>query len=316
MSTTIGARLKNDGTLLTRGSFDENGDVYTGHKVTVDYIFADELDEITLPAGQPSGGSLLFDGTSQYLTLTGSTDYTFGTSAFTIEGWFYTTSTSYQRCWSFSNGDNVEILGSTLYYWNGSNILSSGSGVIQTNQWKHIALVKIVDPGINSGQPQINVYVNGISVITDTAPFDSGSSSRPLVIGGEGSSDVTGQGAVTGTDGFFKGNITNFRIVKGIAVYTGNFSTPISPFSATQNSSVHISAIPATYTKLLLKVVDSGHFLTDSSQYTKTVNNVGGAGVLYDNLSPLSTAYNGKMKQQKSGELLVAYEFDEHTGIV
>jgi hypothetical protein len=310
--TTIGARLKHDGTLLTRGSFDEYGDVNTGHKVTKEHVFADELDEITLPGGQPSGGSILFSGSS-YLTLAGSADYVFGNNPCTIEGWFYPTDTIYQRLWSFEDGDNVELLGSTLYYWNGTGLINSGPNVIQVNQWKHIALVKTVNAGVNSGNPVVNVYVNGISVITDNSPFNS-TNSRPLALGGEVADLVTGQSATAGRDGYFKGNISNFRIVKGIAVYTANFSTPIAPFSATQNSSVNISAIPATYTKLLLKVVDSGNFLADSSQYAKSVTNVGSAS--YSALTSLSTAYNGAMKQQKSGELLVANEFDEYSGIV
>lgn len=312
---TIGARLKNNGTLLTAGSFDEYGDVQTGHKFTKDNIFADELDEVTLPAGRPSGGSILFNGTSQYLTLNGSTDYAFGNNPFTIEGWFYTTSTAYQRFWSFSNGDNVEMMGSTIYYWNGTTLITSGPSAIAINQWRHIALVKSVNPSVNSGNPQVVIYVNGIAVITDTSPLDSGTNSRPFAIGGEITDSVTGQGSTPGSaDGYFTGNITNFRVVKGIAVYTNNFSTPISPFGATQFSSVNISAVPATYTKLLLNVVGAGNLLTDSSQYAKSVTNVNSAS--FSALTPLSTAYNGAMKQQKSGELLVATEFDEVTGIV
>jgi hypothetical protein len=314
MTAVVGARLKSDGTLLTAGSFDEYGDVQTGHKFTKDNIFADELDEITLPAGKPSGGSILFNGSNQYLTLTGSTDYAFGNNPFTIEGWFFTTSTAYQRFWSFETGDNVEMVGSTVYYWNGTVLINSGPNVIAINQWRHVALVKNVVAGVNSGNPQTVVYVNGLSVIIDTAPFNSGSSSRPFAIGGEITDPTGGQGATSGSDGYFTGNITNFRVVKGIAVYTNNFSTPISPFGATQFSSVNISAVPATYTKLLLNAVDSGHLLTDGSQYAKSVTNVNSAS--FSALTPLSTAYNGAMKQQKSGELLVATEFDEQTGIV
>jgi hypothetical protein len=199
------------------------------------------------------------------------------------------------------------MLGSTIYYWNGTTLINSGPNVIAVNQWRHIALVK-------KNATNATVYVNGLAVIIDTSPFDSGSVSRPLAIGGEIADGVFGQAPTSGRDGFFTGNITNFRIVKGIAVYTHNFSTPIAPFGVTQFSSVNISAIPATYTKLLLNVVDAGHLLTDSSQYAKSVTNTG--GTTYSSLTPLSTTYNGAMKQQKSGELLVAKEFDEHTGIV
>jgi hypothetical protein len=309
---TIGARLKNDGTLLTAGNdpmeFDDGLDEVSQstHSVTVSQIFANEFDEITLSGGQPSGGSVVLNGTSQYLTVAGSGDFQFGNNQFTIEGWFFSTSTSYQRLWCFPNGDNVEMLGSALYYWNGvSAPISSGSNVIPQNQWFHVALVKL-------SSTSAVVYVNGVAVITDNAPYNS-TTSRALVIGGEGTTDVTGQSSSSGTDGFFTGNITNFRVVKGVAVYTGTFSTPYTAFNSTQSSSVNISAITGSATVLLLKVIDAGALTTDSSGTNKAVTNVGGA--IYSALTPLSSTYNGKMKQRKSGELLVANEFDEYTGI-
>jgi hypothetical protein len=308
----VGARLVNDGTFLTAGNnpaiFDDGLDEVTQstHSVTATQIFADEFDEVTLSSGQPSGGSIVLNGTSQYLTVPGSGDFQFGNNPFTIEGWFYTTATTYQRLWCFPNGDNIEMLGSALYYWNGiSQPIGSGSNVVPKNQWFHVALVK-------TSSTSAKVYVNGASVITDSTPFNS-VSSRALVIGGEGSSDVTGQGSSSGADGFFAGNITNFRVVKGVAVYTDNFSTPYSPFSATQSSSVNISAITGSATVLLLKMTNSGALTTDDSGTNKAVTNVGGAS--YSALTPLSSTYNGKMKQRKSGSLLVANEFDEYTGI-
>ena len=309
---TIGARLKNDGTLLTAGNdpleFDDGLDEVTQstHSVTVTQIFASEFDEVTLSTGQPSGGSILLNGSTSYLTVPGSGDFQFGNDPFTIEGWFYATANTYQRLWCFPNGDNVELLGSALYYWNGVNApISSGSNVIPQNQWFHVALVKTTSSSAK-------VYVNGISVITDNAPYNS-STSRALVIGGEGSTDVTGQSSSSGADGFFTGNITNFRVVKGVAVYTGNFSTPYSPLGATQLSSVNISAITGSATVLLLKVINSGALIADDSGTSKAVTNVGGA--VFSALTPLSSNYNGKMKQRKSGQLLVANHFDEYTGI-
>jgi len=309
---TIGARLKNDGTLLTAGNdpveFDDGLDEVSQstHSVTVSQIFANEFDEITLSAGQPSGGSILLNGTTSYLTVAGSGDFQFGNNPFTIEGWFYATANTYQRLWCFPNGDNVEMLGSALYYWNGvSAPISSGSNVIPQNQWFHVALVK-------TSASEAKVYVNGVSVIVDNAPYNS-TTSRALVIGGEGASDITGQGSASGADGFFTGNITNFRVVKGVAVYTGNFSTPYSPLGATQLSSVNVSAITGSATVLLLKVINAGALTTDDSGTSKAVTNVGVAS--FSALTPLSSTYNGKMKQRKSGQLLVANEFDEYTGI-
>ena len=318
---TVGARLQNDGTLLTAGT--DPGDVDTGfdevtqstHSVTIENIFAYELDETTLPGGAPSGGSILLNGTSQYLTTPGSGDYQFGTEDFTIEGWFYSTSSNFQRLWCFPDGDNVEIMNGQVYYWKGSGApIGSGASTFNLNRWMHIALVKKTTVGINSGNPVATVYVNGASMIVDNSPYNS-ASSRSLAIGGEISASIGGQDPTADVlDGYFTGNITNFRIVKGLAVYTGNFSTRIAPFSATQGPSVNIVSIVGSETKLLLNMVDSGTLVTDSSGTNKSVTNQGSA--IFSALTPLSSNYNGAMKQRKSGELLVKNEFDEYTGIV
>jgi hypothetical protein len=318
---TVGARLQNDGTLLTAGT--TPGDLDTGfdevtqssHSVTVENIFSYEFDEVTLDGGAPSGGSIVLNGTSQYLTTAGSGDFQFGTEDFTVEGWFYSTSNNFQRLWCFPDGDNVEIMNGQVYYWKGSGLpIGSGSDTFYLNRWMHIALVKKTTVGINSGNPVATVYVNGVSMIVDNSPYNS-ASSRSLAIGGEITVSIPGQDATLGTvDGYFTGNITNFRIVKGLAVYTGNFSTRIAPFTATQEASVNISSITGSVTKLLLNMVDSGTLVTDSSGTNKSVTNQGSA--TFSALTPLSSNYNGAMKQRKSGELLVKNEFDEYTGIV
>jgi hypothetical protein len=309
---TIGARLKSDGTLQTVGSFDEYGDgeTQTAHKITTTNIFADELDEITLPSKSPSGGSVSLNGTSQYLSVSGSGDLQFGTDNFTIEGWFYSTSTQYQRLWCFPDGDNVELMNGQIYYWKGSGApIGAGSYTFNMNTWNHIALVKKTTVGVNDGEPVVNVYINGRSKIVDNSPYNS-TSSRSLAIGGEIDLSVTGQNPVSETkDGYFAGYITQFRIVKGVAVYTGAFSTPRNPLTKTQDVGVNISAISGSSTKLLLTFADSNSLLTDSSDSAQSVTNVGTA--TWQTQTPSATTYNGAMKQFKTGELMVENEFDE-----
>ena len=310
---TIGARLTDEGILLTAGTepgeLDDGFDEVTGsaHTITATNIFAGELDEITLPSGEPSGGSILLNGTTQYLSLAGTGDFQFGTDNFTIEGWFYSTSAAYQRLWCFPDGDNVEVMGTQVYYWKGSGSpIGSGSNSFNTNAWTHIALVK--SGGV------AKVYINGLARIVDNSPYDS-QSSRALAIGGEVDLGISGQSpTVDVRDGYFVGKITQFRVVKGVAVYTNTFSTPINPLQKTQLSGVNISAITGTSTKLLLKVIDSSSLVTDSSDSTQSVTNNGNA--TFDASSPSSTTFNGAMKQFRNGKLLVQSEFDEYTGIV
>lgn len=284
--TTIGARLTNDGTLYTVGTFDDTGTTRTGHSITKENIFADELDELTLNTNTSSGGSILLNGTSQRIDIIGSSDFMFGNNDFTIEGWFFLTSTSYTRLWCFPDGDNVEVNNGTMYYWNGgAAVISAGSGSAPQAAWFHVALVK------HNGV--VDVYLNGTSVITDNSPYNS-VSSRPLAIGGE-------VGALTennsSTIGWLNGNVTNFRIVKGQAVYTSNFSTAYNPLTTITN------------TVLLLNVVDAAHLVTDDSGKNHNVTNTGNA--TYSALTPLTTYFNGAMKQLKNGALLLANELDE-----
>jgi len=304
MAGNVKARLKQDGTLLTVGEFEENGIANvsqreSGHAITATNIFSDEFDEFTLKSLGVSGGSIQLNGTSQKLDIAGSGDFSFESGNFTIEGWFYfigSPTIPYMRLWCFENMDNVEVYGTTIYYWNGGSPLNSGANCVVPNAWYHIALVR------NNGQSR--VYVNGVEKILDTSPGTS-SNSRALTIGGEISNNIdsaAGQG--TGSlDGYLNGYVTQFRIVKGTAVYTGNFSP---------NSLTPITAIPNTV--LLLTVPDSPNMTVDTSGTSKSVTNTGSA--TYSSNTPLTIAYNGAMKQLKTGTLQVGNEFDEYTGIV
>lgn len=304
MVAAVKARLTNDGTLLTVGEFDETLEVrdwvtdeLSPHSITADTIFSDEFDEVTMGLGGASGGSLEFNGTTQKLDLGSNEDFGFGTAPYTIEGWFFIRAEPipYMRLWCFTNGDNVEVLGSSVYYWNGGSPATSGAGVITPNAWYHIALVR------NAGI--VKLYVNGVLKLTDSTGGVDSAGSRILTIGGEASSSVGGQGAAEGTlDGYFNGRISQFRIVKGDAVYTAPFSSNnLTPFTAVSG------------TKLLLNVATQQTLITDSSGTNKSITNTG--GVMFSSSSPLSTANNGAMKQLKNGTLRVLTEIDEETGI-
>lgn len=282
MTATIGARLVNDGTLQTIGEFDETHQ--STHSITVANIFADQFDEVTLPSGLPSGGSIELNGTSQYLSILGDADFGFGTNDFTIEAWYFLRNTTHMRLWNTTGGDTLEVLDGELFYWDGTDsggVLTSGAGAIPQFQWFHVALEK------HNGV--VNVYVNGDSVITDNSPYNS-TDSRPFTIGA----------ALDGSDKL-DGFVTNFRIVKGIAVYRGDFNMPIESLSDVQN------------TVLLLKVADSAHMIDDTSGHPKSITNNGSA--TYSATTPLTTVYNGAMKQLKNGTLQVAKIIDEVTSI-
>ena len=180
-----------------------------------------------------------FTGTN-YLTV--STDPSLTTSAtgdWTIEAWLYPTlsSASIMRLWKFSGGvENSDLITSTgvLSYTNGAGgvvTTSTATGLVPVNVWTHVAFVK------RSGT--LTIYTGGVARATQSPATGTNSFTVSLQIG-------TGDAGLN-----FTGYMSNFRYVKGVAVYTGTFTPPTYNLQAIQSAGTNISAITGTATSLL-----------------------------------------------------------------
>lgn len=166
-----------------------------------------------------------FDGSGDYLSASYNSAFAF-TGDFTVEYWInYSAHAQYAgmvSCCSPSSITGWQIIFSStsnniLVEFTGGSITSSST--LDANRWNHVALVR-------SGS-SIVLYLNGVSVgtATNSSTFDSGSS--PFLVGYERQLNF-------GVTGF----ISNVRVVKGTAVYTGAFTPPTSPLTAITNTSV------------------------------------------------------------------------------
>jgi hypothetical protein len=162
-----------------------------------------------------------FDGSGDYLSIASSTAFGFGTGDFTIEFWAYSTSTSRQDWVDISDGTNR-----VLFYYTGSAVTFYGNGVtaitgaaLVTNAWVHYALVK------SSGSTKL--YVNGTQAGSTYATNQNYGTTAAVSIG----KDMFGSTYITG-------NLSNFRVVKGTAVYTTNFTPSTTPLTAVANTSL------------------------------------------------------------------------------
>jgi hypothetical protein len=206
------------------------------------------------PAHANNGGSISFNGTNQYLSLPGSSDWAMGTGDFTVEWFQYQTSfsSSWPRIFTvgtYPSSFGVSIEGGVMYVWlAGGWRLSASVGTI-SNQWVHFAVVRT--------GTSLRIYKNGSLLGQTTNSSNVTNSSTALFIGSEGTSST-----------YFGGLITNFHIVKGTALYTAAF-TPAGPIT------------PVADTKLLLGANDSSTFSTDSSSIARTVNVINSAGFNY-----------------------------------
>jgi hypothetical protein len=192
------------------------------------------------------GNSYRFSSsTSSYITTPGSNDWAVGAGDFTVE-WFGNQSNTSQFQRVFSVGDfpnikiGVSIESSTFYYWANNSFRYSSAGSTTTNTWYHWAVVR------QSGTT--SVYRNGElrgSSISDTNNITDNTTSF-----------VIGNTNTFATNAAWVGDITNFRFVKGLAVYTGNFTVPTSALTAISGANpyggINTAAIGEGFTKLLL----------------------------------------------------------------
>ena len=178
------------------------------------------------------GASAYFDGSGDYLTTPLSSNLQFGTGDFTIECWNYMIAriNSFPTIFSNYNSYTVGALslfaghssGTTTSYQvaiNGAAFPTIQGGTIEYNTWVHLAVVR------NSGT--IKLYVNGTSVGT---PY-----STAVTLNGVGSLFYIGTTGDNIAAGYINGYIDEFRITKGVARYTSNFTPRNSPFPNSRN---------------------------------------------------------------------------------
>ena len=200
---------------------------------------------ITAQSPFGNGKSYSLSGsTSSYVSIPGQTGLDFGTGDYTIEWFQYETdANNFPRPFWYGTSPSfgVSLEGGSLYYWPGgaNNLGSIGSW---KNTWVHFAIVRI------SGK--LFAYKNGTLISSASGVANSTNHtdiSSNLIIGAKPGGLASEQ---------FGGYITNFRIVKGLGVYTGNFTVPTGPLTAIAIANpfggANTVAIPAGNTTLLL----------------------------------------------------------------
>ena len=167
-------------------------------------------------------GSVFFSGNGSALRAVESdSNLTFGTGDFTIEFWILRNNTDQAVYLDWRNtggaqGHRVTLYsttgGSHLYFYsNGTNHIST-TDPLNTNSWHHVALTR--------ASSSTKLFVNGVQV------GSTYSDSNDYV--GPQSSDGIYIGRFSGGSYDTRGYISNLRIVKGTALYTGTFTPPQS----------------------------------------------------------------------------------------
>lgn len=172
-------------------------------------------------------GSGYFDGSTGYLTAPSNAAFAFGTGDFTVEGWYYVTASADQGLWdqrlssSSTTGFACRLVTSTNYLrliYNNSTAFTT-TQVVPLNQWNHIAIVK-------SGTTA-TAYLNGtvMSGGSGTVATPASATDTNMWIG-----------KLQDPSYFYNGYVSNFRVIKGTALYTSNFTLPIAPLTPITNT--------------------------------------------------------------------------------
>ena len=173
--------------------------------------------------------SVYFDGTGDYISTNGGSGLTFGTGDFTIEGWVYLTTGENRGIFQIgpsagglhgSQSNTIALAvdntsGSPfILYWAGTFSQANNS---QVNQWTHFAVVRF------NGTSKL--YINGVERASraDSTNYTG----SHLAVGG-----------YYNTSYLLKGNVSNFRVIKGTALYTANFTPSTSPLTAVTGTSL------------------------------------------------------------------------------
>ena len=186
------------------------------------YITQGSFSPYSIAAGYWSN---YFDGTGDYLRTSANANFGFGSDNGTVECWVYPTTLRTQNVlWALRNSsagiyDNmVQIDGSGYLAWsNGTAWQTATTFPISINTWTHVAWTKL--------SSNIYLWVNGQQVLTRT--YSPSQTNRICAVG------AADDGAAA-----FTGYISNFRVVKGTAVYTSNFTPSTTPLTAVSGTSL------------------------------------------------------------------------------
>ena len=210
------------------------------------------LSQGTFSPYSQTGWSWNFNGSSDYMYSSGGagiggTSFGYGTGDFTWECWIYPssatwTSGNFYICDHGSNGGVMQYNANVFRYYNGSTAYDSASGSISNGVWTHVAVSRI--SGFTT------TYINGAVAKASTADSANFGTSNQFWLARAG-----------GGGNFFPGYISNFRIVKGVGVYTGAFTPSTTPLSPTQSAGTNIAAITS---QTVLLICQSNRYINNS----------------------------------------------------
>jgi hypothetical protein len=193
---------------------------------------------------------------------------------------------SQHRIWLYENNQIDVWTGESGYSMYDAD--STGSYTIPLNTWTHVALVKQYPSPTSAYDARTSLFINGVRKRRTNNYSDYGFDYLPYSrydIGGDWGARANGIAGYQQNG--YTGLMSNMRIVRNLAVYTGDFTVPTSPLGLTQSAGTNISAITGdndTGRTIFLTCNDST--LRDNGYYDRTSSFVNRGGVTFVADSP------------------------------
>ena len=214
--------------------------------------------------GSPHSGSIYLGG--GYVYTSNSSDFTMGSGEFTIELWFKygnsSLSSNYYLLDLGSNGIRFSFTSGSIYANDGAQYinyaLTTDLGSLDTTKWYHLAFVR---SGTN-----IFLYLDGVQKGT----LSGSTYSHP--------STTFNLGRYGGGGYNWNGYVSDLRIVKGKAVYTGAFSPPTGPLTTTGGTYPNnTNRTDPTASETVILIGNNASSITDVSDTPHTMSTSGTA---------------------------------------
>tara|TARA_Y100000817_G_C16853248_1_gene542903 strand:- start:478 stop:2538 length:2061 start_codon:yes stop_codon:yes gene_type:complete len=174
-----------------------------------------------------------------YVTPASTADFSLGTGAFTIETWVFITADNYTYSrvfnigpfWNSANTVALVVndtafsdkISFAAYAAGGNNRTCISQNATPMNQWVHIAVSR-------DTTGDFRLFINGNLDATNT-------SYRTTDLSSLGTATMAiGNGLNRAVEEPFEGFISNFRLVKGTALYTSSFTPSTSPLTVVTNT--------------------------------------------------------------------------------
>jgi hypothetical protein len=198
----------------------------------IDYTSRNNLEtvgdaKLSTTVSKFGNASMYFDGTGDYLTFLNNVNTQFSTGNFTIECWTYLTSrvngfpAIFSNYNNFTSGSLALFAGHASAITNRYQVASGGtfpaiqsSTTISYNTWVHLAVVR--------NNNVLTLYINGTADGTVSVTSTNYTGVGSLWYLGTTGDSIAG--------GCIQGYIDDFRITKGYARYTANFTPLTSAF--------------------------------------------------------------------------------------